>query len=78
MMPVAVCKSNLTKFNSLSRDFFSSSSECESEETDVLIVGGGPSGLSAAIRLKMLAAKKEKSIRVVLLEKGSEIGDIFP
>jgi electron-transferring-flavoprotein dehydrogenase len=48
--------------------------EREAMEFDVVIVGAGPSGLAAAIRIKQLAAEKGEDISVVVLEKGSEVG----
>lgn len=44
------------------------------DEVDVVIIGGGPSGLSAAIRAKQLANEQGKEIRVCVVEKASEVG----
>jgi electron-transferring-flavoprotein dehydrogenase len=43
-------------------------------EFDVLVVGGGPAGLAAAIRLKQLAVEGGRELAVCVIEKGSEIG----
>src|ERR1700684_4401298 len=48
--------------------------EREAMDYDVVIVGAGPAGRSAAIRLKQLAAEAGAEISVAILEKGSEVG----
>lgn len=59
--------------NSLPEDDPRRSEQFE-DETDVVIIGGGPSGLAAAIRIKQLANEEGKECRVMLIEKAGEVG----
>lgn len=63
-----------SRIHSEKQKFDASEVERVSDECDVCIVGAGPAGLSAAIRLKQLASEKGEDIRVVVLEKGAEVG----
>ena len=48
--------------------------ERESMEFDVVVVGAGPAGLSAAIKLGQLAQEQEQEVSICVVEKGSEVG----
>jgi electron-transferring-flavoprotein dehydrogenase len=56
------------------RDEVNRMSDRESMEYDVVVVGAGVAGLSAAIRLKQLGAEQGREVSVCVLEKGSEVG----
>ncbi|GAM20797.1 hypothetical protein SAMD00019534_039720, partial [Acytostelium subglobosum LB1] len=70
--------SNSGRSRSIFRYYSTSTSEelgeRESDQFDVVIVGAGPSGLSAAIKLKQLAQAANTELRVCVVEKGAEVG----
>ncbi|KAF2225643.1 hypothetical protein BDZ85DRAFT_316797 [Elsinoe ampelina] len=72
----AFTQSSKRRLASVDDSFDPNSIERESDQVDVCIVGGGPAGLSAAIRLKQLANDAgNEDFRVLLLEKAGELGD---
>lgn len=72
----AFTSTQLRRFASVDDSFDPRQQERESDQVDVCIVGGGPAGLSAAIRLKQLANEAgNEDFRVLLLEKAGELGD---
>lgn len=50
----------------------------ESMDYDVVIVGAGPAGLAASIRIKQLAAETGKELSVCVVEKGAEVSSLVP
>lgn len=75
MQPRAFTTSVPTRLAAVNEAFDPRTIDRESDQVDVCIVGGGPAGLSAAIRLKQLANEAgNEEFRVLVLEKASEIG----
>ncbi|KAG8721657.1 hypothetical protein FRC09_007574 [Ceratobasidium sp. 395] len=70
----SVCTRTIHTTRPVRERFDPSAVERAEDDVDVCIVGAGPAGLSAAIRLKQLEKEKGREVRVVVLEKGPEVG----
>lgn len=67
-------RSRATRLFSSAEKFQPQAIKRAEDDVDVCIVGAGPAGLSAAIRLKQMERERGNEIRVVVLEKGGEVG----
>lgn len=84
LFALARCRASSSTWRPLVRTYASeapfdpSTVERATDEVDVCIVGGGPAGLSAAIRFKQLEKERGgEELRVVVLEKGGEVGELY-
>ena len=74
MLRRSLSRASSTVWRSARRSLSALDEPREAMPFDVLIVGGGPAGLAASIRLKQLCAEHDKDLSVCVMDKGNEIG----